>query len=328
MDQNSPESKQLILYNLRSREYEHTLDRKALEALQNTMGFDKLMRWINEHGIELYYKTIHTGSSVKVTPKMYPELYKLLQTVCSTLHLQPVPDMYVKEGADINAFAIGSENPIIVLNTQTIKVMTELELKYIVGHEVGHIKSNHVLYQMIASLILPSLGEIIGNATLGIGNLFTSAIEGALMSWSRLSEYTADRAGLLACQDIDAAIKANMKLSGVPECHYEDLDPEQFLIQAAEFKGFDESKWHTIIKFISGMGSTHPWTVMRAHELDLWIKKGEYQKLLDHRATFEPPQEIVCGHCGNKLVTSAKFCSGCGTRIAIANVEGIKIQES
>ncbi len=53
--------KNLILYGLMPEEYEHPLDRKALDSLVGTPGLDKMFRFINEHGIELILKTQFTG---------------------------------------------------------------------------------------------------------------------------------------------------------------------------------------------------------------------------------------------------------------------------
>lgn len=64
-----------------------------------------------------------------------------------------------------NAFAAGVEDPIIVINSGAIDLLTYEELLFIIGHEVGHIKSQHVLYSQMAQ-ILPILGDIIGSATL------------------------------------------------------------------------------------------------------------------------------------------------------------------
>ena len=147
---------------------------------------------------------------------MFPEVYNTLLSVCQTINLNPIPDLYIQEGGEINAFAVGSEKPIIVLNEGTIEKLNPIELTFIIGHEVGHIKSQHMVYQLLAKLILPIIGDIIESATLGIGNIFTTPIQIALLSWSRKSEFSSDRAGLLACQDINAAITAFMKKAGVP----------------------------------------------------------------------------------------------------------------
>lgn len=54
-----------------------------------------------------------------------------------------------------------------------------------------------------------------------------------------MSEFTADRAGLLTCQDIEAASSAMVKLAGVPRKYFDSFDVEDFIKQAKEFYGYD-----------------------------------------------------------------------------------------
>ena len=71
-----------------------------------------------------------------------------------------------------------------------------------------------------------------------------------LLYWSRMSELTADRAGFLACQDIETVISTEMKLAGAPTKYYGKLDTKQFIKQSKEFKGFDFSSLDKIAKMI------------------------------------------------------------------------------
>jgi Zn-dependent protease with chaperone function len=121
-----------------------------------------------------------------------------------------------------------------VLNAGLIDSMTPEELRFVVGHELGHIKSGHVLYYQIA-MLLPVLAEVVGAATFGVGSLLSFPLEVALVRWQRMSELTADRAGLLACQDVDAATTALIKLAGLPLKFFDKVNTEDFLAQAREF---------------------------------------------------------------------------------------------
>lgn len=305
----------LILYGLRPEEYEHDLDKKALEALQGTPGLERFSRWTNENFTELSYIIRYTGSNIQVTPKMFPKLHEILVDVCNTIHLKPVPNMYLEQNPVLGAFTVGSENPIIVLNTSTVELLTVPELKYIIGHEAGHIKSGHCLYHMMAWDILPLFVEALSSVTAGYGGLAIEPLVLALQYWSRMSEYTADRAGLLACQDITAATTACMKLGGVPTNHYDDIDPEAFMEQVRRFEGFDASTWKKFMKLLAIKDRSHPWTVDRAKKLDQWIQSGAYFNLLQKRGM--KMNFVSCPQCSNKVPESVKFCNACGARISV-----------
>lgn len=94
-----------------------------------------------------------------------------------------------------------------------------------------------------------------------------------------MSEFTADRAGLLCCQDTDAMIRSFIKMAGLPIKEFDNIRPETFIQQARDFKALDYEGMNKVVKFLSIADETHPWTVMRSAELLKWIESGEYNRL-------------------------------------------------
>jgi Zn-dependent protease with chaperone function len=200
-------------------------------------------------------------------------------------------------------------------------------LLYIIGHELGHIKSQHVLYHQMADA-LPVLSSMLSSVTLGLGGALSIGLELALLNWYRKSEFTADRAGLLACQNIDAATTVLMKLAGSPVKYYGSLNPEEFKKQAKEFEGFDENSLDKVAKVVSVMFADHPWTIMRAQELYKWIDSGAYDALLRGEVQEQQKQkntsskltaigensDMFCVNCGYKFESDELFCPECGQK--------------
>ncbi len=303
-----------ILYDLNNREYEHELDRKALMALEGTPGLEKVVRFFNKYGLERFIKIQYTGSNIKVTKTNFPMLHKMLLEACNVLAIDKIPDLYIELGF-INAKIMGVEKPIIVLTSGCIGLLTFDELLFIIGHELGHIKSEHVLYHQMSE-VLPILGAVIGNATLGIGGLVATGIQIALLNWRRKSEFTADRAGLLVCQNIDSAITAMMKLAGLPPKYYKIANTDDFIQQAKEFEDFDFNQFDKAAKVLSVMGATHPWTVMRAAEMNKWIDSGNYTNIIERHAKKKSnPDNIFCVNCGKKIKKGQPFCNFCGCKL-------------
>lgn len=263
-----------ILTGLNSSQYEHPFDKKALNALENTPGLGMVGNFITKHTIEKIYTVQYTGSNLKVTSENYPKIYEYLQYACQILDIQNIPDLYLQWGYDINAFTVGSENPIIVLNSGLVDLCDDDEIMFIIGHEASHIKSMHTLYQMMAQVINVCIDSIPG------GNLVASPLQYALYYWSRMSEFTADRGGMLCCQNKDAAIRAFMKMAGAPIKEFNNLHYDTFIKQATEFRQLDYDAMSKLVKFVSIMDDSHPWTVMRAAELLNWINEGEYERVL------------------------------------------------
>lgn len=265
-----------ILKGLSHEQYEHPFDQKALESLEASKVIPLAGKWITSNFIERIFNVQYTGSNLKVTQDNYPKIYELLDYACEILDVPNKPELYIQWGYDINAFTVGAEHPIIVLNSGMIDLCDDEEALFIIGHELGHIKSNHMLYHMMAQYMNVLLSLAPGPIT----KLITSGVQYTLYYWFRMSEFTADRAGLMCCQNKDAAVRAFMKMAGVPQTHFNDLNMETFIQQARDFKQLDEDGMNKLIKVLSIADDNHPWTVMRAAELLKWINEGKYNKFV------------------------------------------------
>lgn len=256
---------------------------------------------------------------MRVTADNYPKIHALLDQVCDIINLPARPSLYLEWGYRINGFTTGVDNPIIVLTSGAIDLLTDEELLYLIGHEVGHIKSRHTLYHQMAQFF-PVLADVLGEATLGIGRLVATPLQYALLRWVRMSEFTADRAGLLACQDTATAARVMMKWAGMPVRHYGDLRLESFLEQARKFDELDFEGLNKAVKVLSVLNQAHPWTVMRAAELIRWTESGEYQKVIGRKTSSrvlvrEEGGKRFCRQCGHCLSGGEKFCNSCGTKL-------------
>lgn len=263
-----------ILTGLEHSQYEHPFDKMALEKLEAIPLLTKFFKWITTNTVERIYTVQYTGSNLKVTNKNYPEIYQYLEDACKILDLPKVPDLYIEWDYNINACTVGADNPIIILKSGLIDLCTDEEIMFIIGREVGHIKSNHMLYHMMAQVI-----NYFIDATPG-GTLVAGGLQFALYYWSRMSEFTADRAGLLCCQDTEAMAHAFVKMAGLPQKEFKNIKTEAFLQQARDFKMLDYDGMNKVVKFLSIADESHPWTVMRSAELLKWIDCGEYGRFV------------------------------------------------
>lgn len=299
--------------------YEHPLDRRSLDSLEGTPGLETLVRKCNEWGLERMITVQLMGNHFRVNPDNFPQLYGMMHRACDILDLPKRPQLYIGGLPGLNAVTAGIERPIIALSTAAVDVLSDDELAFVMAHELGHIKSGHVLYRQIAEY-LPVICSQLEAVTLGVGKLFSTALEIALKSWERTSELTADRAGLLATQNPDAALSTLMKLAGLPQKYFSSINTEDFVTQARQFHELDGDTLSWIMKALSIMDQTHPWTVVRAHELLRWIDSGQYDQILTAgKALGSPvpdgnalPIPRFCAYCGSQLKAGAAFCIQCG----------------
>jgi hypothetical protein len=272
-----------VLTGLTADAYEHPFDRKALESLQKMPGMSLLFKKINQYGIDRQLRLQHAGSYLQVTPRNFPDFYQTLTNGCQILEISPIPSTYLFQGLQ-NSYTIGVEKPILCFNMGVLESFDTDELLYIIGHELAHIKSQHLLYHQIAT-ILPTLGSLLNRTTMGISGLATTGIQWALYNWVMMATLTADRAGLLASQNIRAVITSLIQSAGIAKHYITPVLVEDFVEQAREFEA-DFDNLDKISRMFSFMNEEkYPWSVMRTSELLKWYKSGEYEALL-HETSF------------------------------------------
>ena len=89
------------------------------------------------------------GNAIKISEKQFPDTFNILKNHSQTLKLNEIPDMYVLQGNGIlNAFATRiSRKNFVVLYSDIFEMAYEEgkdAVSFIIGHELGHIKRNHV----------------------------------------------------------------------------------------------------------------------------------------------------------------------------------------
>lgn len=277
--------------DLDASEFQHPSDVAATEALKKVPGLDRAIAKIMEYGLERLYYLDNVASNVRVTDKMFGRMHRHLTWGCQILELDE-PELYVTVDPVPNAWTYGHTNPFIVLTSGLVDMLDEEEQFFVIAHELGHIKAGHVLYTLVAKNIA-ALVALLGQATLGIGSLLGQGLVFALLEWYRKAELTADRAGLLCVQDLDPAIRTFMKMSGGAKSLYADMDRDEFLRQIREYEDADRSDLNKAYKLLLTIGRSHPYSILRAKELDLF-HLGGYRDILGQRGLLdddEPPAD-------------------------------------
>jgi Zn-dependent protease with chaperone function len=214
------------------------------------------------------------GGSVRAGESQFRNVHDMVRDSSYILDLPEVPELYIVQDPTPNAMTIGTDHPFIVLNTGLVDLLDDEELRFVVAHEVGHVLSGHAVYRTMA-LILTNLGARL--AWLPFGNIAISAILMGLNEWQRKSELSADRAGLLGGQDLEAGKRSLMKLAGGGRLT--EMDAEAFREQAREYDAAGDVR-DGLLKFLNLLNRSHPYAVVRFAELDRWAADGSYQRIL------------------------------------------------
>ena len=208
-----PDRSRVRLPGISSRAYEHPADRSALVALRKLTGFDVILRNLAGLFSDRALRLMFLASSVRASEDQFPHLYHDMLDGCYILDLPRVPELFISQDPSVNAMALGTDKPFLVITTGLLDLMDEEETRFVIGHELGHVLSGHAVYRTMLLWLIQLAARI---AWLPIGVIGLRAIIWGLEEWFRKSELSCDRAGLLACQDVDAAKRALMKLAGGP----------------------------------------------------------------------------------------------------------------
>ena len=281
----------VTLTDIAPASWEHPADRAALNALRAIPGFDQVVRKVAAFFGERGLRQLFLANAVRVGPKQRPELDALLTDVLETLNWPERPQLYVSQGALINAAAMGFDKPFIVVNSAMLEHLDRDEQRVLIAHEVGHIMSGHVLYRTVA-MILMTVG-LSGLPFLAAAIIFPFQM--ALLEWYRKSELSSDRAALLAVQDRRAVMMSFLKLAGGP-AFGQTIDLDAFMEQAAEYETQGDG-WDKVMQVLNTVFREHPFNTVRAGELQRYIDAGRYDKVIageyERRSEARPSAEEV-----------------------------------
>jgi len=323
--------------NISPQTWEHPADKAALDALKAIKGFDQVLKYVLSITDERQEKLELLSTCIKASEKNYPNLYKIMKNTVNVFGWDFTPEIFVKKDMGPNAYTGGVKEPYIVIYNGWAETFSDEELTSIIGHEMGHIMSGHVLYDCMMRKVvnlatskipdaMKKLNAIPFDITLpvigSIVNISLKPIQLALSAWSRKSELTADRAGLLAVQDPEVCHRLELKLADFDE----NIDLDDLYKQALEYDSYN-SVLDNLYKINNY--DDHPNAIIRVKELEAWVLSGKYQEILN--GTYLQRNNVVtkaipnataisnehasfCGNCGKKI-PEVKFCPFCGSKV-------------
>jgi Zn-dependent protease with chaperone function len=225
-------------------------------------------------GYERALRAASLGSAVRLGQEQLPRIWVLHRQVFNTLDMDEVPDLYLTQFPLASAYAIGTDRPIVLLNSELVRLLDDEGLRVVLAHEAAHVHSDHVLYRT-ALLILLRLGAV---APLGLlAGLPLLAIRLALLEWARGTELSCDRAAALVTRDPQAVCRALMVIAAGEAAA--DLNLDAFVAQGAEYeKG--GTGIERLTKLLQDLNMTHPMPVRRVGMLLEWVHSGDYDRMV------------------------------------------------
>ncbi|HEX5894987.1 MAG TPA: M48 family metallopeptidase [Thermoleophilaceae bacterium] len=262
------------LEGISPRAYQHPADRAATAALQNVPYLDQVVRKLVALGYERALRAASLGSAVRLGQDQLPGIWVLHRQVFNSLDIERVPDLYLTQFPLANAYTIGTDKPIVLLNSELIRILDDDGRRVVLAHEAAHVHSDHVLYRT-ALLILLQIGTSVRLPLLA--GLPLLAIQYALLEWSRAAELSCDRAAALITRDPTAVCRALMTIAAGEAA--DDLNLDAFIAQGMDYSesggGLDR-----LTKLFQDLRLTHPMPVRRVRLMLDWVHEGEYDAIV------------------------------------------------
>jgi Zn-dependent protease with chaperone function len=262
------------LEQISPRAYQHPADRAATAALKQIPYLDQVVRKLIALGYERALRAASLGSAVRLGQEQLPGIWVLHRQVFNALDMERVPDLYLTQFPIANAFAIGTERPIVVLNSELVRILDDEGQRVVLAHEAAHIQSDHVLYRQALAILL-MLGSSMRLPFLA--GLPLLAIQLALLEWARAAELSCDRAAALVTRDPLAVCRAMMVIAAGEAA--EDLNLDAFIAQGMEYSDAG-SGLERLTKLLQDLRLTHPMPVRRVRMLLDWVREGEYDRMV------------------------------------------------
>lgn len=258
------------LTGISARAFQHPADRAATAALGAIPYLDTVVRKLIELGYERALRQSYLGSSVRLSEDQLGDVWREHNIAYATLDMAEVPDLYLTQFPSPNAMAIGAKHPIVVVQSELVRLLDKPQRRAVFAHEAAHILADHQLYRTaLAILVL-----LTRSARLPLP---LAPVRTALMEWGRAAELSADRAAAVVTRDPLVVCRTLMSLAG--GVMVEELDLDVFMRQGLDYTegggGIER-----LTRLMIDLGVTHPLPVKRTHELMAWVRSGEFDRIV------------------------------------------------
>jgi heat shock protein HtpX len=165
----------------------------------------------------------------EVTREQEPRLHAIVEEV-AILAGVPKPKVFVVQNESPNAFATGRnpEHAVVAVTTGIQRILSERELRAVIGHEIGHVRNRDILISSIAATVAGAIsyiqtmliwGSLFGGrdrngGLMALGAAIIAALAAGIlqMAISRTREYAADKSGAEYTHDPESLASALAKL--------------------------------------------------------------------------------------------------------------------
>ena len=187
-----------------SIELERQIGEQIYNALQGTV-VEEVLKKIRMSGSDTYWRSNMEGHSLKVDKELLPDFHRLCHEVKEKLNFEEDVDFYITGDSTVNAFSVAAEEEgeshIVNINSALFDLMTTDELKFVIGHELGHLINKDTALARLIRFVFPPEANV------------PVSLQYKIRLHDQLAELVADRYGYIATENLDVCVTAFFKLA-------------------------------------------------------------------------------------------------------------------
>ena len=242
---------------------EQQLGKQIYNALQGDV-VEEVLRKIKTSSGDAYWRSSMEGHSLKVQEDLLPDFYTLCQEVKAKLNFNEPVDFYITGNSEVNAFSVAAEDEgepnIVNINSALFDLMSRDELRFVLGHELGHLINKDTSLRRLIMFVFPP------ETTPPVSLQYKIRLHG------QLAELVADRYGYMAVEDLGVCVTAFFKMAS-------GLDLAKMNVSIDALIADNNRRLEYFLNDKGYSRSSHPVNPIRVQALNLFATAPSQKKL-------------------------------------------------
>ncbi|RQW83997.1 MAG: hypothetical protein EHM79_14805 [Geobacter sp.] len=264
-----------VSFTIVPNEFEHESMQQMNQMLRSSTSITSLANMISKKIGKPWYESCFT--SIRTSENQYPKVYELASIASRRIGLNRLPPVYIEADHLYQSATYGSlQDSFINIGTLIPRLLNDRELLFVLGHELGHLLSDHALWTTVNMFLVGQhKSTLMSEGILAYFSnplkLLEQGVESLISNWMRVAEYTADRAALLVVGDFELARRVLFLLYFKSRRELQEVNIDEW-VKSQEVQESTGQK-------ISQIASSTPYLGPRLKELETFYKSARYENL-------------------------------------------------
>jgi len=240
------------------------LEKSISEELFTLFRGDIIQRVLRESKVESdqeHLRMMLEGHAFRITERLAPRLHTLCHGVMEKLKFEEPVEFFVRSAPELNCAAYTrveeDQAHIVMINSGLLKRFDDDKMRFVIGHELGHLISRNSELVRIMGFVFPEGVDV------------PLIFKNRLALWNKLAELSADRYGFIASPSLDTCIRVFFELAS-------GLDTERMAFEPMAYL----EEMEAVIAFFQEKGTlqgSHPINPVRIKALEFFSQSELYK---------------------------------------------------